>query len=60
MFINIVTRRITTTLMSSNKAAMRSPALPDKAIAIPNNKAKIITCNILPCAKAANGLLGNI
>ena len=60
MFIKIVTKRIITTLKSSNKLATRSPCFPDKAIAIPNNNANTITCNIFPSAKAAKGLLGNI
>ena len=60
MFINNVTNFKITVFKSSNTAVTRLPAWPLNAIAIPNNKANTITCNILPLAIASNGFVGNM
>ncbi len=59
-FIKIVTSLSTTVFKSSNTLATRLPDSPLSAIAIPNKRAKTITCNMLPSAIALIGLVGNM
>ena len=49
-----------TVFKSSKKLFRRSPGLPTNVIAIPNNTANTMICNIFPSAIALNGLRGMI